>query len=132
MKNTSMQVYKLATLLVLLLFVNCQKEDITKELQTESQEQISNRNIVSAGDIPEVMAFLRSKSNDKLEFRFNTNKTYSTSSDPHESDIVITQAMEDQIVQVIQDGKSNYAFKTKEKFPNYFLNLIVVQTNSGY
>jgi hypothetical protein len=132
MKNISKQVYKLATLLVLLLFVNCQKEDITKEFQTEHQEQVATRNTVSSGDIPEVMEFLRSKSNDKLEFKFSTNKTYSASNDPHVNDIVITQAMEDQIVQVVKDGKSNYAFKTKEKYPDYFLNLIVVETIDGY
>ena len=109
-----MQVYKLATLLVLLLFVNCQKEEFTKELQTEHQEQIATRNTVSSGDIPEVMEFLRSKSNDKLEFKFSTNKTYSASNDPHVNDIVITQAMEDQIVQVVKDGNLIMPLKPKK------------------
>lgn len=130
----SRQVYKLATLLVLLLFVNCQKEEITNKFQSEIQNQTATTRTVTGSDIPDVINFIQSKSNDRLEFDFEQNITNvrANADDPHENDIVITQAMSDEIIQVLKDGKSNYAFKTKEKYLNYFLNIIVVQTIDGY
>lgn len=55
MKNISRQVFKLVTLLVLLLFVNCQKEDLsTNQNQEVVTKALYKHRKVSLEEIPKI------------------------------------------------------------------------------
>jgi len=99
MKSLSKQVYKLATLLVLLLFVNCQKEDDTIRLETNAKNQTSATKIVSASDIPEVMNFIASKSTD-YKFVLDDSNTSDGMNRSHEDNLVMTTLIIDEITQL--------------------------------
>lgn len=129
MKNISKQVYKLATLLVLLLFVNCQKEQLTlDELELNNENKSSIVKTVSARDIPEVMNFIASKSSD-YKFLLDDSTTEEGMNRSHEDNLVMTELITDQITQVTNSyQKSNYTFnliKQSGTNGNYFLNLVV-------
>ena len=119
-------------LLVLTLILNfsCQHEDdLGKQNQTSVITQKSTTKIVSGKEIPEVLNFIQSKSNSRMQFILDENNSPKGQYRSHEENLSLTTTLTEQIKQVTNSfGKSNYTFKlieeeTKEGI--YFLNLVV-------
>ena len=116
---------------VLLSLYSCQKDDaVTLESNDSHQhEHSSTTKSVSASEIPRVMQFLESKSNNRLEFVIDDSNSELGMHRIHEENLSMTTALVDQIKMVTNSyGRSNYTFKLIEEETRagvYFLNLIV-------
>jgi len=130
MKQKHKQIFNVRLFLIaaFLTLISCQKDDNT-HITIDDVQNKSTAKIVSAEDIPEVINFIKSKSNSKMEFLLNDSNAVDGMMKNHEENLTITTVIADQIKQVTNSfGKSNYTFKmTKEIGDNevYFLNLIV-------
>lgn len=128
MKKTNLAVP--LTVLFLLLFFACQQEDDSNFEGTQLvQQQNSITKSVTASEIPNVIQFLESKSNNRLEFLIDDSNSELGMNRSHEDNLSMTTALTNQIEMVTNNyGKSNYSFKLIEeqtKEGTYFLNLVV-------
>ena len=115
---------------VMIMISSCQQDDNTSTTeQIEAHAPHSAIRTVSAGDIPEIMDFLRTKSNDQLQFTITHDQGVYDGTRSHTDDLSLTTPLLDQIKQVTNGyGKSNYTFKLIEEQAKegiYFLNLVV-------
>ena len=121
---------KLIMLLLALLSINgCQKSDDQNDFLEANTTIEPAKRLVKGTDIPEVIQFIRNKSNYELQFSITQNNPLSESIRGHEENLILTTALTDEIGQfTISYGKSNYVFKLieeQDKQGVYFLNLIV-------
>lgn len=130
MKFMSLRVFY-CLIICLLLYVSCAQDD-NNQLIGQSSSKVENRSFVkeiSSKDIPKVMGFLRSTTNERLQITIDDSDNPDLSHRNHEENLVISSVLEDQIKQVTNGfGKSNYTFKLiqeETKEGAYFLNLIV-------
>ena len=115
---------------VMTILSSCQQDDNTSPVeQNEAHAHHNTIRTVSAGDIPEVMDFLRTKSNDQLQFVLTNDQGVYDGTRNHTEDLSLTTPLLDQIKQATNGyGKSSYSFKLIEEETKegvYFLNLIV-------
>ena len=124
-----------SVILVALLW-SCQKDHETSVTSKTLTPQSSTSKTVSASEIPKVMQFLESKSNNRLEFVIDASNFELGMHRNHEENLSITTALTDQIKMVTNSyGKSNYTFKLIEeqtKEGTYFLNLVVKEYKDGF
>ena len=122
--------FSLLSCTILFFIPSCQEDD--SSISTESQDNHLHQNkvtFINANDIPEVIDFLQSKSNDRLQFTLDHNIYSNGSTRSHTDDLSLTTPLVDQIKQATNSyGKSSYTFKLIEEETKegvYFLNLIV-------
>lgn len=113
-----------------LLMLGCQLEDDTDKLkQIQSLKQKSTTKTISGKDAPEVLHFILSKSNSRMQFTLDNNDSPKGQFRSHEESLSLTTTITEQIKQVTNGyGKSNYTFKLIEEETKdgvYFLNLVV-------
>ncbi|MBE9489235.1 MAG: hypothetical protein IMY67_02980, partial [Bacteroidetes bacterium] len=86
MKTLSPQVLRTLTCLFAIILINCQQEDDSQKIDTSDESQKVTSKIVSAKDVPDIINFIRSKSNDKLEFTIkDDNSTGATMRDDEDN-----------------------------------------------
>lgn len=125
--------WAIVSVILVALLWSCQKDDETSVASKTLRPQSSTSKSVSASDIPIVMQFLESKSNNRLEFVIDDSNSELGMHRNHEENLSITSVLTDQIKMVTNSyGKSNYTFKLIEeqtKEGTYFLNLVVKEYN---
>ena len=118
------------------LLVNCQQEDDSQKIDTSDESQKVTSKIVSAKVVPDIINFIRSKSNDKLEFTIKEDNSTGATMRDDEDNLILTRVLTDQVNQVTNSKDvSNYTFEmTKQKDADgyYFLNLVVKEYKSNY
>jgi len=121
----------LGVLLGILVFFNSCQDD-TEGLIPETavnQEGHTHFDTVNGHEIPHIIDFLKSKSNDKMQFTLTDDVSPVGTNRNHEEDLTVTTPLLDQIKQATNSfGKSNYTFKLIEeetRESTYFLNLVV-------
>lgn len=132
MKSKILRHLKLSILVfgLTLFMFNCQQEDdLEKQNQTSSVTQKSTTKTVSGKDIPEILNFIQSKSNSRMQFALDDSNSPEGQFRSHEDNLSLTTTLTDQIEQVTNNyGKSNYTFSLIEENTKegvYFLNLVV-------
>lgn len=118
------------------LFMGCQKDDNSFELQTIEESDRHSEQItrtVSVDDIPKIMDYLSTKCNSRGQFTINLSSNIRS----NESDLVIGELQTKEIIQVTdQYDRSNYTFLLTSIVSNdsnvkSTFNLIVKESSSG-
>jgi len=132
MKQKRKQIFKIKLLLIaaFLTLISCEKDDGANIINDNLQRK-STIKTVSAENIPDVINFIKSKSNSKMEFTLDDNNSVDGMMKNYDDNLIITTVLADQIKQVTNSyGKSNYTF-TMSKGTGieevYFLNLVVIE-----
>ena len=131
----------LSVLAFVLLFtvINCQKDDNYEKPQSETAIIESNTfKNVSASEIPDVINFIQSRSNEEMTFRiqYSNNQILSTPDGVESSPLELSIEDLEVIAQATNEfGKSNYAFKLSKDINDdrlHFINLIVKEYADTY
>ena len=128
MKTTYFKHVGFLLCLCALFILGCQQEDDI-EKQTRPVVQKLTTKTISGKDLPEVLNFIQSKSNSRMQFRLDDSNSPEGQFRNHEDNLSLTTTITEQIKQVTNNyGKSNYTFKLIEEETKegvYFLNLVV-------
>lgn len=123
MKNISRQAYILATLLVLLLFVNCQKEDLkTTQTQEVLTKALYKQRTVTLKDIPKIEQKVIEKLNPEV---FNRTEGSNTNQAIFDTENVL------EIIDTLNNANYSFQFRFPDTPISTFYNLIVGETPTG-
>ena len=123
MKNISKQVYKLATLLVLLLFVNCQKEDLsTNQNQEVVIKALYKHRKVSLEEIPKIKQEVIEKLNPEV---FNRTEGSNSNQAIFDTENILG------IIDTLNNANYSLQFRFPDTPISTFYNLVVGETPSG-
>ena len=135
MLNNFKKYLKLSILIfgISIFLVKCQKDDIQKIDSKEQSQKVTSK-IVTGKDIPSIIDFIKSRSNEKLQFTIRNNNTSEEMMRDDTDNIILTTVLTDYINQVSINDVSNYAFEMEEieNDTDYFLNLVVKEYNDSY
>jgi len=121
----------LGILLGILVFFNSCQDDAEGLIPETivNQESHTHFDTVNGHEIPHIIDFLKSKSNDKMQFTLTDDVSPVGTNRNPEEDLTVTTPLLDQIKQATNSfGKTNYTFKLLEEETRegtYFLNLVV-------
>ncbi len=136
MKTVTKQVLRTIVCLLALTLINCQQEDDIQKIDTKQQSQKVTSKIITGNDIPFIIDFIKSKSNDNLEFIIKDNSSPDAMMRDDTDNLILTTVLTDYVNQVTNDDDvSNYTFDMEEISDQdgyFFLNLVVKEYNDSY